>query len=172
MSIKLINLVRPLSALTFGEKSILFQLADISHNGETVFIRMQVLADYAGCGIRTAQRLVRQLEKKGLIIPEGEGTTGRGYIHVWRFNIESTPQPVEEAPPSSTGFSNGHVPPAPPDPNNDEELLQRLRKTLADRQAQQERYIETHGRPNPTIAGWIEISERKIKEIERELLLR
>src|SRR2546423_1597419 len=96
MSHILVNRVKQMTGLAFGDKSILYRLADESHDGKTVFLRLDRLALYAGCSVRTAQRALRHLENLGILIPQGE-KQGRGTVHVYRFNLEgSSSEPTEE----------------------------------------------------------------------------
>lgn len=109
MSIRLVNKIRPMTGLTFAEKSILKELAATSHDDQTVFLRLDKLSLYCGCSVRTAQRALRALERKGVIIPQGEKPGGRGYVNIWRFNLDAAPH--EEA--AESPGVNGNAPPAP-----------------------------------------------------------
>ena len=108
MSHSLVNRLKPLTGFTLAEKSILFQLADICHDGETVFLRMDRLTLYVGCSISTAKRALRSLERKGVLIPQG-GKGGRGYVHHWR--IQLPPPLAEYIPEPEPSNGNGHIPP-------------------------------------------------------------
>lgn len=108
MSHALVNRVKPLTGFTFAEKSILFQLADASYDGETAFLRMDKLTLYAGCSLSTAKRALRSLERRGTLIPQGE-KGGRGTVHVWRICIALPALP--ELQPETNGVNGHHTPP-------------------------------------------------------------
>ena len=117
MSHALVNKVKPLTGLTFAEKSILFQLADLSSNGEIIFFRMSTLTLYAGCSYSTAQRTLRRLERLGKIIPLEE-KRGRSSMLGYRFDVCAPP--VVQPPVTEPLPTNGKKPltvhdPLPPE---------------------------------------------------------
>lgn len=112
MSHILFNKVKTITNLTFTEKTILFHLADASYDHETASTSVKRLSSYAGCCERTVKRVLRSLERQKLIIPEGPETTGRGWVHRYRFNIDPTVTFVEEEPPTTEELPsmNGRAP--------------------------------------------------------------
>ena len=93
MSHALVNRIKQMTGFSLAEKSVLYRLADESHDGKTVFLRLDRLALYTGCSRSTVQRALRHLESRGYLIEQG-GKGGRGYVHVYRINLE----PNEEEP--------------------------------------------------------------------------
>lgn len=100
MSTTLKNLIRPLTGYTLVQKTTLFYLADLAGPDGTVSVYTGTLAEWMCCNVRTAQRALRALEKKGTLTPLQE-KAGRGYHHVYRINVYASPvtqPPVEDVP--------------------------------------------------------------------------
>lgn len=110
MSHALVNKIKPIPGLSGIDKNILKELADLSANGETVFIHMDRLILYTGFSYSTIQRALRRLERRGVLVPlERKG--GRGSIPQWRIDLSPLYVPVTEPLPAIPP-TNGHV--APP----------------------------------------------------------
>ena len=88
MSHKLVNDLKFLSGLTFAQKSVLYRLCDESRDGETVFLKMERLAEYAGCSERAAQYAVQQLVKLKVLVPVGSAR-GRGHPHTYHISLDA-----------------------------------------------------------------------------------
>src|SRR5579875_2235833 len=88
MSHKLVNHLKFLSGLTFAQKSVLYRLCDESRDGETVFLKMERLAEYAGCSERAAQYAIQQLIKLKVLTPVGTAR-GRGHPHTYHISLDA-----------------------------------------------------------------------------------
>lgn len=97
MSHALVNKIKPIPGLSGIDKTILKELADLSANGETVFIHMDRLVLYTGFAYSTIQRSLRRWERRGVLIPlERQG--GRGSIPQWRIDLSSLYVPAAQPP--------------------------------------------------------------------------
>lgn len=110
MSHALVNKIKPIPGLSGIDKTILKELADLSANGETVFIHMDRLVLYTGFSYSTIQRSLRRFERRGVLVPlERKG--GRGSIPQWRIDLSPLYVPAVTEPLPAIPPTNGHVVP-------------------------------------------------------------
>ena len=88
MSVKIMGLVWDLDIPT-NEKLILLAYADhADHAGNSIYPSIELISNKTNYSIRTVQRITRNLEERGLLIPEGGQKGGRGISAHWSIPLK------------------------------------------------------------------------------------
>lgn len=108
MSVKAIGFVFDLEGLDPTDKFVLLAYVDhADHDGKNIYPAVNKIAKKTGYTRRTVQRSTKELERLGLLMPEGKGPRG---TNKWKLNMEW--QGVTER--QGDNETGGGVPESPP----------------------------------------------------------